>query len=114
VHPRFAARHAPALLALLRELPRDAAAAPRAARPPPLNASETRLLSALEAQVVAVAAAEQLDATLLAGRRRLTRLVRGEPIAEVLAGWRKRLLAVPLQSVLDAAQRPGPAAPDAN
>ncbi len=98
--PRFVERHGEALLEVLLGAADREPPPATAGRPPPLDAAGQALVRALEKEVRALAGRTGLDPDLLVTRKRLGRLARGEPLCEVLAGWRRSLLAGPLGEVL--------------
>jgi ribonuclease D len=92
IHPRLASRYGDTLLDVIagaRERP------PRGqpeSRPAPLTSSESAELAALRNQVQELAAHHALEPDLLASRKKLVRLVRGEPLRDVFKGWRLAVL----------------------
>jgi len=67
---------------------------------PALDEAGEALVDAMSALVRLEAAEHALNATTLAGRKSLARLARGEAVAEVLKGWRYRVVGETLEAFL--------------
>ncbi|MDH3712461.1 MAG: ribonuclease D [Gammaproteobacteria bacterium] len=93
LHPRLVSRHGDTLLDLIADAserpPRGLPESPSA----PLTAGESAELAKLREQVQEQASHLEIDPDLLASRKKLVRLVRGEPVSDVFKGWRLAALA---------------------
>jgi ribonuclease D len=105
LHARVLKQYAGELLALIRkakshtpELP------PEGRRPPPLEPWQEPVVDVLSAVVKQIAAREDLHPSVLASRRDLERIVRGDRELAALSGWRGELLKAPLLAVLGGEQ----------
>ena len=79
----------------------DAPPVAGAGREPPLDAAGEALVDALAAVVRLRAAQEELGAQTLAGRKELVRIARGEPVANVLGGWRATVVGTDIAALLE-------------
>ena len=93
IHPKLANRHGDTLLAVIADARDREPQAPPESRPAPLTPGEAAELAKLQSEVQELAARHALDPDLLASRKKLVRVIRGEPPNEVFNGWRLAALA---------------------
>jgi len=93
IHPKLANRHGDTLLAVIADARDRKPMAPPESRPAPLTPGESVELAELQSEVQKMAARHALDPDLLASRKKLVRVIRGEPPNEVFNGWRLAALA---------------------
>ena len=105
LHPRVLNHYARELLALIGEAKNHAPEPPpEGTRPRPLEPWQEPVVDVLTAVVKQIAAREDLHPSVLASRKDLERLVRGERELAALSGWRGGLLESPLLAVLGGKQ----------
>lgn len=102
LHTRVARHHGRQILGLVKDASkRDPDPLPEYKRPQPLESWQEPIVDILMAVVKQIAAREALNPSVLASRKDLERVVKGETDLEVLRGWRGELVRGPLLGVLD-------------
>ena len=105
LHARVLKQYARELLALIRQAKSHTPEPPpEGRRPQPLEPRQEPVVDVLSAVVKQIAAREELHPSVLASRKDLERIVRGDRELAALSGWRGELLKAPLLAVLGGKQ----------
>ena len=105
LHARVLKQYARELLALIRQAKSHTPEPPpEGRRPQPLEPWQEPVVDVLSAVVKQIAAREDLHPSVLASRKDLERIVRGDRELAALSGWRGELLKAPLLAVLGGEQ----------
>jgi len=105
LHPRVLKQHSSQIIALVNDAgARRPDPLPDYQRPQPLASWQEPVVDILTAVIKQIASREELNPSVLASRKDIERIVKGETELDALRGWRGELIKAPLLLVLNGEQ----------